>query len=418
MPTIYTLGSDDKILLDFWTANSCENLGVLNTALAQAGFGQVQKFTSSTRSTTVPISQTVLGWESDTGKTYKPNGVSAGNWTLTSGGPPEAHASSHGAAGSDPVTVAQSQVTGLATALSSKADLVGGKVPSSQLPSLALVEWLGSVSSQSAMLALTGQAGDFCFRSDQGLMWMIVTGDGSQLAHWQSTVVPGSFGVASVNGHAGIVVLSKEDIDLANVDDTSDAQKPISIATQAVLNQKVPIEYVVTTQGVAQSFELQFTGIGGDYLGSYFDIQCGTSTLRVWFNVENIVGAPSEPPNTALMEISISTGDGAAMIRDAVLSALTYAIGESGLPSPTYDVTTGSSGIHILFTASDFGDIPFPDLSNASFISFTSSTPGVDEVSSPAVDSVHLLRAIQNLVSDGRIELPNGKYLTVMDAEP
>lgn len=44
--------------------------------------------------------------------------------------------------------------------------------------------------------------------------------------------------VTSVNGETGVVLLDKSDIGLANVDNTSDANKPISTATQTALNDK------------------------------------------------------------------------------------------------------------------------------------------------------------------------------------
>jgi hypothetical protein len=44
--------------------------------------------------------------------------------------------------------------------------------------------------------------------------------------------------VTSVNGETGVVVLDKDDIGLGNVDNTSDANKPISTATQTALNGK------------------------------------------------------------------------------------------------------------------------------------------------------------------------------------
>jgi hypothetical protein len=45
--------------------------------------------------------------------------------------------------------------------------------------------------------------------------------------------------VVSVNGYADIVTLTKSDIGLGNVDNTSDLNKPISTATQSALNLKV-----------------------------------------------------------------------------------------------------------------------------------------------------------------------------------
>lgn len=49
----------------------------------------------------------------------------------------------------------------------------------------------------------------------------------------------GSGAVHSVNGRAGDVVLSKTDVGLGNVDNTSDLNKPVSTAVQTALNNKV-----------------------------------------------------------------------------------------------------------------------------------------------------------------------------------
>jgi hypothetical protein len=48
----------------------------------------------------------------------------------------------------------------------------------------------------------------------------------------------GSGGVASVNTRTGAVTLTKADVALGNVDNTADAAKPISAATQTALDLK------------------------------------------------------------------------------------------------------------------------------------------------------------------------------------
>lgn len=53
-----------------------------------------------------------------------------------------------------------------------------------------------------------------------------------------STGGGGGGAVDSVNGKTGVVVLNKSDIGLGNVDNTSDANKPVSTATQTALNGK------------------------------------------------------------------------------------------------------------------------------------------------------------------------------------
>jgi hypothetical protein len=64
-------------------------------------------------------------------------------------------------------------------------------------------------------------------------------GDG--VTAWDSLPYQESGGggaVDSVNGKVGVVVLDKSDIGLGNVDNTSDADKPISNATQTALDDK------------------------------------------------------------------------------------------------------------------------------------------------------------------------------------
>lgn len=73
-------------------------------------------------------------------------------------------------------------------------------------------------------------------------------GDGSEL-----TNVP--YPVTSVAGKTGAVTLAKGDVGLGNVDNTSDANKPISNATQAALNGK---QAKITASGL-----LKGDGAGG-----------------------------------------------------------------------------------------------------------------------------------------------------------
>src|SRR6056300_1462510 len=112
------------------------------------------------------------------------------------------------------LTIAQSQVTNLTTDLAAKADLVGGVVPTSQLPSLAVTEYLGSVSSQSALTSLTGQKGDWAIRTDTGSTWVITANTGSNISDWVELATPAD-AVSSVNGYTGAVVLSASDVGAA-----------------------------------------------------------------------------------------------------------------------------------------------------------------------------------------------------------
>jgi len=104
-----------------------------------------------------------------------------------------------------PVSTAQQ------TALNAKADLVGGLVPTSQLPSLAVTEYLGSVANQAALLALSGQKGDWAIRTDTGSTWVIVGNNPSQIGSWVELATPAD-AVSSVNGYTGSVTLGHADV--------------------------------------------------------------------------------------------------------------------------------------------------------------------------------------------------------------
>jgi lysophospholipase L1-like esterase len=132
-----------------------------------------------------------------------------------------------------------------ATALTTKADLVNGVIPTSQIPALALSNVV-TVASQAAMLALTStqvQPGDFAIRTDESRTYILTNANPSVIGSWTPLLTPsGSAGsITSVNGQMGVVVLGKGDIGLANVDNTSDAAKPISTATATALNDRVTL---------------------------------------------------------------------------------------------------------------------------------------------------------------------------------
>ena len=104
-----------------------------------------------------------------------------------------------------PVSTAQQ------SALNGKADLVGGVVPTSQLPSLAVTEYLGTVANQTALLALTGEKGDWAIRTDTGSTWVITGTNPSVIGSWVELASPAA-AVSSVNGYTGAVSLGHADV--------------------------------------------------------------------------------------------------------------------------------------------------------------------------------------------------------------
>ena len=150
------------------------------------------------------------------------------------------------------------------------------KIPSSQLPAIAITDTFVVVS-EAAMLALTAQTGDVAVRSDENKTYILQGSNPALLADWQIMLTP-TDSVLSVNGNTGSVVLSTTDISegtneyyteakvsantnvasntshaintanphsvtktqvgLSNVDNTTDLNKPVSTATQTALDLK------------------------------------------------------------------------------------------------------------------------------------------------------------------------------------
>lgn len=85
-----------------------------------------------------------------------------------------------------------------------------GKIPSSQLPAIALTD-VFVVGSQAAQLALTAEEGDVAVRTDQNKSYIHNGGTSGTMADWQELLTP-TDAVISVNGQTGAVTLTTANI--------------------------------------------------------------------------------------------------------------------------------------------------------------------------------------------------------------
>lgn len=135
-------------------------------------------------------------------------------------------------------TQAIATIVNLQTSLDGKADLVGGKLNTSQLPDLAVTQYLGTAANQSAMLVLMGQRGDWCIRTDDGKVYIVTGEPSSTLGNWTSMSYP-TAPVLSVAGRTGSVTLSSGDISglgaLATLSSVGTAQITDGAVTQVKL---------------------------------------------------------------------------------------------------------------------------------------------------------------------------------------
>lgn len=194
----------------------------------------------------------------------------------------------------DTAVAAKADAAATTAALAGKADLSGGKLLTSQVPDLAIVQYLGSVASQAAMLTLTGQQGDWCIRSDLGTVWIITGSDPSVLANWQQTAYPAA-PVASVAGKTGAVTLAAGDITsgtfaigriptgtssstvcLGNDTRLSDTRTP----TDGTVTTAKLVDGAVTT-GKLGAEQVTYAKMAGNSVGGYniMDGAVGTSEL-------------------------------------------------------------------------------------------------------------------------------------------
>jgi hypothetical protein len=131
----------------------------------------------------------------------------------------------------------------------------GGKLPASQLPDLAITEFLGTVANQTAMLALTGQRGDWAIRSDLNTVFVLVADTPSSLSSWRQLAYPGSTITL-----AGETYLSLSGSDLT-------ANK-VNLSTHT--DGSLPLNKIATVAG------LSVLGKGGSAAGAPDELTAGT----------------------------------------------------------------------------------------------------------------------------------------------
>ena len=113
-----------------------------------------------------------------------------------------------------------------------------GVIPSSQLPPVTLSS-TSVVGSELDMISLaSATVGSIAIRTDLNKNYVLSATPASTLSNWVELLTPAA-PVQTVNGYTGTVNISKNDIGLSDVNNTSDLSKPISTSTQAALATKI-----------------------------------------------------------------------------------------------------------------------------------------------------------------------------------
>ena len=160
----------------------------------------------------------------------------------------------------------RTKLANLETILGAKADLLGGVIPNSQIPSIAITEFLGEVADESEMLLLVGEKGDWVIRVDTGSMWILTSNTPSSLDNWLDVPTPPS-GVVSVNGYQGIVVLTYSDVGAASAAqgtkaDTALQSGDIGVSVQSYnANTVIDASYLRTDNNYTNTEKTKLAGI-------------------------------------------------------------------------------------------------------------------------------------------------------------
>ena len=185
------------------------------------------------------------------------------------------------------------------------------KLLPSQLPALALVDTY-VVASQAAMLALSAKQGDVAIRTDLNKTFILSNNTPTVLVNWKEMLTPAD-SVSSVNGRVGAVTglaensdllahtgnasnphsTTKSQVGLANVDNTSDMDKPVS-----------------TAQGVAIAAKLDKVSSAG--------------TTRI-YTVNGVGAQTMETLTSAATAWTVAQRDGAGAINTATPTAAAHA---------------------------------------------------------------------------------------------
>jgi hypothetical protein len=165
-----------------------------------------------------------------------------------------------------------------------------GKVPTDQIPAISFssVKVLGS---EAEMLALSSAVvGSVVIRTDINKNYVLAAANPAVRANWIELLTPAP-PVQTVNGYSGNVSITKADLGLGNVQNTSDADKVISTRTQTALDTKVDKETgkSLSTNDYSTAEKTKLAAITGTNTGDQ-DLSAFATTTALNTKVDKVTG--------------------------------------------------------------------------------------------------------------------------------
>jgi len=220
-----------------------------------------------------------------------------------------------------------------------------GKVPTDQIPAISFSS-VKVLASEAEMLALSSAVvGSVVIRTDINKNYVLAAANPSVRANWIELLTPAP-PVQTVNGYSGNVSITKTDLGLGNVQNTSDADKVISTRTQTALDTKVDkvTGKGLSTNDYSTAEKTKLASITGTNTGDQ-DLSSFATTSALNSKVDKVTGKGlstndySTAEKTKLAAITgTNTGD-----QDLSSYATTAALDlKAPLASPTFTGTVTS----------------------------------------------------------------------------
>ncbi|UAK38458.1 hypothetical protein K8O93_01235 [Gordonia bronchialis] len=251
------------------------------------------------------------------------------------------------------------------TGWADKADLVAGKIPSSQIPAQATNERY-VVADTAARLALTTaqvQPGDLAIQMGNPGRGTYILNDTDPSVEGNWILLPNPDApVSSVNGYSGIVVLGKADVGLGNVDNTSDSNKPVSTAQQTALDGKANTSHAHSatdiTSGTLDVARLPVgtgsTQVAAGNDGRFADartlkVVALTTATAAAMAAKVVTGAGTVPASGDYVRLTFTSGNSAAAVTLAVNGGTAYPLRVGNAAITASEATAAAGGFMLLY---------------------------------------------------------------------